>query len=176
MKTRRLFQLVFPILALSAVSGNPADWPQFRGPGGNAISETAVPPVAFGPSTNVFWKTPLPSGYSSPVVTGDLVFVTSDEAGLETLALSRKDGRILWRKAALAVKTDSRKKTNDSPGRASSTPATDGTFVFVFFGKAGLIAYDLQGTERWRWSPPAPDPEISASPILIDDKVIIVCD
>src|SRR5436190_12814473 len=92
MQDRWLLSLALSALAFPAFGAPSADWPQFRGPGGSAVSETAVPPVTFGPSTNVLWKTPLPTGYSSPVVAADRIFVTGDEAGLETLALNRKDG------------------------------------------------------------------------------------
>jgi outer membrane protein assembly factor BamB len=45
-----------------------------------------------------------------------------------------------------------------------------------FLRRGGLIAYDLEGNEQWRSPLLKPDPEISASPIIIDDKIIIVCD
>ena len=175
MQDRWLLSLALSTLALPAFAAPSADWPQFRGPGGNAVSETAIPPVTFGPSTNLLWKTPLPLGYSSPVAAADRIFVTSDEAGLETLALNRKDGRILWRQPARADRTAPIKNPGGQ-GRAASTPVTDGAFVYSFFGTVGLIAYDLDGKEQWRQPLLKPDPEISASPIIIDDKIIIVCD
>jgi outer membrane protein assembly factor BamB len=174
MRHQWLLSLAFSAL-VSAFAAPSMDWPQFRGPGGNAISDTAVPPIGFGPSSNLIWKVPLPLGYSSPVVAGERIFVTSDQAGLEILALNRKDGRMLWRQPALSEKSDPNKNTNRS-GRAASTPVTDGVFVYAFFGTVGLIAYDLDGTEQWRRPLLKPDPEISASPIIIDDKIIIVCD
>ncbi len=175
MQHRWLPFLALSTLALSTFGAPSADWPQFRGPGGNAISETAVPPVVFGPSTNLLWTTPLPLGYSSPVVAGDRIFITADESGLATLALNRKDGHILWRRAVLADKTTSIKNPNGA-SQATSTPVVDGSFVYAFFGTVGLIAYDLEGTEQWRKPLLKPDPEIRASPIIIDDKIIIVCD
>lgn len=175
MQDRSLLSLAFFILALSGVAAPSADWPQFRGPGGNAVSESAVPPIRFGPSTNLLWKTPLPSGYSSPVVSGDRIFVTSDQRGLETIALSPKDGSILWRRFAL-IDAAEPKRDPSGPGRAASTPVSDGTSVYVLFGSVGLIAYDLEGKEQWRRPLLKPDPEISSSPIIIGDKIIIVCD
>ena len=174
MQYRSLLALVLSGLALPAFAAPSVDWPQFRGPSGNGVSETAAPPVTFGPSTNLLWKTALPVGYSSPVVAGDRLFVTSDEAGLETIALNRKDGRIVWRQAARGDTAGTKQASGQ--GRAASTPVTDGVFVYVFFGTVGLIAYDLEGKEQWRWAMPKPDPEISASPIIIEDKIIIVCD
>ena len=55
-----------------------AEWPQFRGPGGNGQSDEAKLPTEWGPDKNVQWKVKLPgTGWSSPVVWGNKVFVTS---------------------------------------------------------------------------------------------------
>ncbi len=191
MLDRWLLSLAISALALPAFAAPSADWPQFRGPGGNAVSETAFPPVTFGPSTNLLWKTTIPSGYSSPIVSGGRIFLTSHESGLETVALDGKDGRILWRRMALPDQPARKSfepfsldqilpsapiKNPTGGGRAASTPVSDGQLVYSFFGTFGLIAYDLEGGEQWRRPLPKPDAQISASPILIDDKIIIVCD
>jgi outer membrane protein assembly factor BamB len=61
-------------------------WPQFRGSNGSGVSESAKPPVEFGPGTNQLWKIPVPSGMSSPCVWRDRVFLTAfDGARLQTL-------------------------------------------------------------------------------------------
>ena len=43
-----------------------AVWPQFRGPNGAGVAESAQPPVEFGPATNLLWKTALPAGKPLP--------------------------------------------------------------------------------------------------------------
>ena len=61
---------------------------------------------------------------------------------------------------------------------AASTPCTDGTRVYVYFGSFGVLAYDFNGKEVWSRPLPAPVVEFGtgASPILADGKVIIVSD
>ena len=54
-----------------------AEWSQFRGPNGTGVAETTGLPVEFGPKTNVVWKTDLPPGHSSPVLTRDRIFITA---------------------------------------------------------------------------------------------------
>src|ERR1700690_1330809 len=56
-----------------------ADWPRFRGPNGFGVGENAALPSEFGPSKNVIWKTPLPPGHSSPILTGNRIFLTAFE-------------------------------------------------------------------------------------------------
>ncbi len=50
--------------------------------------------------------------------------------------------------------------------------------VFVFFGDYGLLAYDVDGRELWR-QPLGPFNNIygmGASPIVVDDLVVLACD
>jgi len=168
----RLSVLLAIAISLFTPTTPAEDWPQFRGPGGRAVSETATPPVGFGPTSNLVWKVTIPEGYSSPIVTGRRIFLTAATEGkLETLGLDRKDGRVLWRKPVSADKPDPTKNL-----QATSTPVTDGKFVYAFFGSFGLVAYDLEGVEQWRQPLAKPDLEANTSPILIHDKLIIVCD
>src|SRR5262245_59595228 len=54
------------------------DWPQFRGPDGSAQADEAGLPVNWSADRNVAWKAKLPGvGWSSPVVVGDKVFLTT---------------------------------------------------------------------------------------------------
>src|SRR4051812_12622527 len=153
-----------------------ANWPQFRGPGGLGIAEGSPPPVGFGPSSNVLWKVALPSGNSSPVIWGGKIFLTAfDKQKLETICFDWHDGKVLWRAAAPAAKFEPTHKLGNP---ATPTPATDGEQVYVSFGSFGLLAYDFEGKEVWRHPLPAPVVEFgtSASPIVWNDLVVLVCD
>ena len=153
-----------------------ADWPQFRGPQGSGISESGAPPVEFGPNRNVIWKTPLPPGHSSPVLTEDHIFVTAfEDEKLLTIALDRESGRILWRREAPRPRRESFQRTH---GPASPTPVTDGENVYAFFGDFGLLSYGPDGAERWRL-PLGPFNNANghgSSPILADGLLILLCD
>ena len=167
------------VLAVAlVVSGLQAasEWTRFRGPNGSGVSDSGALPVKFGPLTNVHWKTALPPGKSSPVLAGDRVFVTG-HAGEEllTIALDRATGRELWRRAAPSRRLEQMHRLNDE---ASPTPVTDGTNVYAFFGGYGLVAYGPDGDELWV-RPLGPFTNfhgMGASPILVDGKLIMVCD
>jgi hypothetical protein len=70
-------------LAVSIVFGtrlldSAENWPQWRGPDGNGISDSVGLPHEWSLERNVAWKSPLPSwSGGTPVVWGDRVFVTS---------------------------------------------------------------------------------------------------
>ncbi|HTU18227.1 MAG TPA: PQQ-binding-like beta-propeller repeat protein, partial [Gemmataceae bacterium] len=67
------------VLAVSVpVVGRGDEWPQFRGPNGSATSAEKKLPAQWGTEKNIAWKTKLPGyGWSSPIVWGDKVFLTS---------------------------------------------------------------------------------------------------
>src|SRR5262245_12190416 len=154
----------------------PADWSSFRGPNGSGIAETTGLPTKFGPQLNVAWKTTVPAGVSSPVLTQDRIFLTGFGDGrLLTICLNRATGRLLWRREISPARSELLHKLN-SP--ASATPVTDGEYVYVFFGDFGLISYGKEGNERWRM-PLGPFTNLhgmGTSPILVEDKLILLCD
>jgi outer membrane protein assembly factor BamB len=152
------------------------DWPQFRGPNGSGVAADTGLPVDVGPERNVRWKTPLPPGHSSPILSGHHIFLTAYEGeSLLTIALDRATGKVLWRRAAPRPRKEGMQRTN-SP--ASPSPASDGRSVFVFFGDFGLLAYDLQGRERWRLplGPFNNQNGHGSSPIVAGDLVVLICD
>src|SRR5437660_11818903 len=73
----------------------PQAWSRFRGPNGSGVAEGQKPPVEFGPNKNLKWKSPVPSGASSPVIAGDKLIITAFENGkLYTLDYNRLNGNV----------------------------------------------------------------------------------
>ena len=149
------------------------DWPQFRGPNAAGIAENANPPIHFGPDTNLLWKVAVPAGRSSPIVSGDRIFLTAFESNqLVTLAYDRRTGHELWKRAAPAEKIEN---CHGFSSPAASTPCTDGQRVFAYFGSFGVLAYDFDGTEVWR----RPFERLpiqygtASSPILADGRLVL---
>ncbi len=162
-------------LALSAPCLAESNWPQFRGEGGLGMG-TGSPPIEFSPDKNVKWKAAVPHGHSSPCIFGDKIALTGLDAGkLATICLSRTDGRELWRIYAPAEKLE---PTHRIGSPAAPTCCTDGRHLIACFGSFGVLAYDWNGKELWRKPLPIPVVEFGtgASPIIADDKVILVAD
>jgi outer membrane protein assembly factor BamB len=154
----------------------PADWSRFRGPNGLGTAESTGLPAEFGPTKNVVWKTTLPAGYSSPIISAGLIFVTAVENDkLFTIALDLKTGTEKWRRESPRTRKEKLDRRN---GPASPSAVADGRNVFIFFPDYGLLSYDINGKERWK-TPLGPFNNIygmGASPMLVGDKVILVCD
>lgn len=67
-------------LASSAVGG--PHWTQFRGPGGQGISDEGDIPLEWSDTRNVVWMTEIPgNGRSQPIVWGDRIFLTTSIEG-----------------------------------------------------------------------------------------------
>src|SRR5262245_22682721 len=143
----------FPLLLAACLGGaGPAlahDWPGFRRPGVLGLSQARGLPVTWAANQNVQWQTELPGpGGSSPIVVGEKIFVTCYSGyGLDRkqpgemkdlkrhlVCLHRNGGRILWKREVPAEQPEARYGAFlELHGYASSTPASDGRAVFVFF-------------------------------------------
>ena len=158
----------------------PEDWSQFRGPNGTGVSASTGLPEEFGPNKNVIWKTALPPGHSSPVLTRNRIFVTAHSKEKETykllvICLDRQTGKLLWQREVPRSRVGRLQNVN---GPASPSPVTDGSNVYVFFQEFGIVSFDGAGRERWKL-PLGPFNMFygfGASPILADDKVILAVD
>ena len=175
----RMMLLLVSSLFLAAAPPDLADpdgWSRFRGPNGSGIAAASRLPMEFSPTKNVIWKTELPFGHSSPALTRDRIFLTAARGDrLVTICLDRRTGRILWEREAPRARVE---KLDTRNGPAGPTPATDGVNVFVFFADFGLVSYDMEGHERWRL-PLGPFNNLygmGASPVLVDDEVVLACD
>jgi outer membrane protein assembly factor BamB len=161
----------------AAVRGQQSNWNQFRGPGGTGVVEASRIPTHFGPNQGIVWKSALPPGHSSPVISGGRVFVTAYERDdkLETIAIDRADGHILWRQAVASQKKPNLHELNDP---ASPTPVADKKHVYAYFGTYGLICYDHAGTKLWERILPAPRSKygVATSPIPYRNTLILVMD
>lgn len=153
------------------------DWPQFRGNNGSGVSSSGQSlPVEFSHDTNVAWSVKLGDGIGSPIVVGGRVFTTAmtGERTFAVFAFDAVTGKPLWKK-----EFDTGKLPRITPpnSHASSTPASDGRQVYVYFSTLGILALNADdGAEAWRFPIPQPaylmDWGAGASPIVFGDTVV----
>lgn len=186
MKSRILLVVTLWFWATAVVA---ADWRQFRGADGLGIAPDKHLPTQWSASNNVLWKTELPgSGSSSVIVVGKKLFVTcysgygetKGEGAMKDLKLQLvcldRTGAIQWQRDVPAeLPEEPYRGYMLNHGYASSTPVSDGAHVYVFFGKTGVLAFDLEGKELWRTSVGTKKHNwgSGASPVLYKDFVII---
>ena len=180
-------------------------WPQFRGPAMNpAIADNPNLPDTWSTTENVEWVTDIPGlGWSSPVVWGDRVYLTTVDAagnferpkeglyngrgrplppdmehGWIVYCLGLDSGDVLWKKQVLVAKPVVGRHPKNT--YASETPVTDGERVYVLFGDVGLYCFDMDGNELWtqKIEPKKTqyDYGAAASPVVHDGKLIMIYD
>lgn len=136
------------VLAASALQAG--HWPQFRGPDGQGHSTETAVPLTWSATENIAWKTPIPGeSWSSPIVWGDRVFVTTTTGAGEScrvLLLHRASGKILWDNEVF--KQVPRRKEGRNT-YATPTPATDGERVYACFGDGSFAALNFAGDVVW---------------------------
>jgi outer membrane protein assembly factor BamB len=200
--------MMFLALLLSLVLFDPgsqvASWPAFRGgPAAGVVDERGLP-ERWSTTTNIVWSTEIPGrGWSSPIVWGDRIFLTSvinegkDETPTKGLyfggnrpappsgthrwmvyCIDWKTGKILWEKQVHRGKPQGSHHVKNT--FASETPVTDGERLYAYFGNLGLFCFDLDGRELWskKWEvfPTEFGWGTAASPVLYKDRIYIVND
>jgi outer membrane protein assembly factor BamB len=128
-----------------------ADWPQWWGPERNGIShETGLLKEWPTEGPTLHWQIKnLGSGYGTPVVVGDRLYVVVNE-GVEdefVRALDVKSGQQIWSTRIGKVGKPDQKPSY--PG-SRSTPTVDGDVLYVF-GSAGDLACIEIATGKTRW-------------------------
>ena len=181
MRARRLPLFSLLLLTAHTAAAAPPHWAQWRGPDGQGIAGDPGVPLEWSPTKNVLWKTAIPGrGYSSPVVWGDRIFLTTAIEGhvmpgakgvkhvMEGQEFAHPDGVGADRQHTFKVvaldatsgrilweKTAWEGTPYDTRHRrgsfAAPTPVSDGTLVYAYFGAEGLYTYDFQGNLKWSW-------------------------
>lgn len=188
-----------------------SDWPTFRGPRGDGVSASSVAEswnadAQSGELEGVLWQVDVPGlGHSSPVISGDRVFlataVASDgkaplkvgpggrpeaaedngEQSWLLLCYDKNTGKEVWRRTAhrgIPRATRHAKATH-----ANTSVVVSGNRVIVFFGSEGIYCYDLEG--KLQWSRDLGVINVSkygigwgfaSSPAVHSDRIALVCD
>jgi outer membrane protein assembly factor BamB len=179
-----LCQIGLMVIALPAVQawGKGSNWPQWRGPSGQGVSEEKGLPLEWSDKKNVKWKTALSGrGHSSPIVWGNRIFITTAIEGPPATGVKppkhtfnneefvhpdwAEAGRSYTLKLIAVDAARGRvlweRTAYDGPitdyrhkknTYASATPVTDGRYVYAYFGTEGLYCYDFNGRLAWKRS------------------------
>jgi len=190
------------LLCVPALLANDT-WPQFRGIDSLGVVEDPDLPITWNTIDNVSWVVEVPGlGWSSPIVWGDQVIVTSvvssakieaprvgfyfggerptptDEHRWVVYAFDVDSGVLAWeREVYRGVPMTPHHLKNTY---ASETPVTDGEYIYAYFGNVGLFCLDMAGRVLWSQTFDAVDIRAgwgtAASPVLHGDRLYVVND
>jgi outer membrane protein assembly factor BamB len=166
------------ILFMMPLSARGADWPQFRGPFLNGVSDEQGLPDRLDPNT-LTWRIPLPGGgESTPAIVGDRVYLTgseTDSKALFAMCVSAADGKQLWKRNVSRYV-----KPKRGTAVASPSPAADATGAVFLFSNGFLVKFDPTGKELWShdlaqmYGPMAHLWNYSNSPVLYGGRLYVV--
>ena len=201
-----LLMVVWLMLISSGVSAND-EWPMFRGIDAGVATDHPDLPEHWSETENVVWKVDIPGlGWSSPIIWGDHVFVTTAISDGEepqpvkglydpgnahgktdavaghrwmVYDIDLQTGEIRWERELRTASPTIKRHLKAS--FASETPVTDGERVYVYFGSIGLVAaLDMTGTVLWAHDLGAfnghQEFAPAASPVLHEDRLYVVND
>ena len=145
-------RFLFVAVLFAAAVPLEAEWPQFRGPAGNGLSDARDLPLAWSETKNVVWKTAVHGrAWSSPVVLGRQVWVTTarpDGRELFAVALDRETGRVVHDLKLFEVANPQFAHAFNT--YASPTPVIEQGRVCVTFGSPGTACLDPEtGKVLW---------------------------
>ena len=197
---RLFWALGWAVLAFGASD----DWARWRGPFETGMARGGAP-VTWSATENIAWKTAIPGrGFSSPVLWGDKIFLTTAVPAKEVqaegggggrgagggaasgvehrfllMAIDRGTGQVIWERTAVTA-TPHEGYHRKYGSFASNSPVTDGRIVYAFFGSRGLYAYDLDGKLVWKKESPPMRMRNQfgegTAAVLYEDKLILSCD
>jgi outer membrane protein assembly factor BamB len=150
-KSRILTTVAALCLCFSSLAVSASDWPQWRGPERNGISqETGLLKQWPAEGPKLLWQVnDIGDGYSTPAVVGSRIYVMSNR-GMDNefvQALSTQDGKVIWTQRVGNVGNPNQ---DPSYPKARSTPTVDGDLIFAL-GSDGDLACLETKTGKIRW-------------------------
>ena len=173
--THRIAPLI--LAAIISASASAAEWPEWRGPGGQGHASAKGLPVAWSETSGVAWKTAITGrGWSSPVIDGKQIWITT---AIETPAKPEDAARRLKKNTgdqpltmleqvelrAVCVDRDTGRIIHDVPliterepqgvhalnSYASCSPVIEGGRLYCHFGTFGTACVDTaKGALIWK--------------------------
>ena len=134
------------LVGMAAAAPAAENWPQWRGPLLNGLSNERNLPIKWSLNDNVAWKLALPAwSGSTPIIWGDRIFLNvADGRDLYLWAVDRSNGAALWKQRLGSGNVRMMKQNMSSP-----SPVTDGRRVWAMTGTGILKAFDFAGKELW---------------------------
>jgi len=145
-----LFTFLISTFSINAQDPMPM-WTHYRGSNLNGISTEKGFPVTWNDSTHILWKTAIEGrGWSSPVVYGDQVWLTTEEnREMRSICVDFNTGGIIHNLITFNPDTLYRKHSINS--YATPTSAIEEGFIYIHFGRYGTACIDTRtGETVWK--------------------------
>ena len=148
-----LFWVTAMLLLSFRVTQAGENWPDWRGPTGQGHSEATDLPLHWSETQNIVWKTAIHDlGYSTPVVWGNQIWLTTATKRGETLyavCIDLNSGRVIHDIPVFHPEKPQRIHPNNS--YATPSAVIEEGFVYVHYGSHGTACLDTEtGAIVWQ--------------------------
>jgi len=167
----------FFITSLFCSTALAAEWPEWRGPGGQGHAAASALPVTWSDSTGIAWRTEIPGrGWSSPVIEGNQIWMTTaletpaspadtarrlskntgdqpvtllERVELRAICVDRESGRLIHNIPVLTERNP--QWVHKMNSYASPTPVIEDGRLYCHFGAFGTVCLDTHdGKVLWK--------------------------
>jgi len=156
MRERIIGLIVMTLCTLGAAGVAPAgvdNWSNYRGPSHDGIADVDGLPIEWSKSKHVKWETPIHGrGWSSPVVWGDQVWLTTatkDGKVLSGICVDRDSGKVIYDEVLFKVAEPQYAHPFNS--YASPSPVIEDGRVYLHWGSPGTACIDTK-TMKVLWT------------------------
>ena len=179
MRNAQLFFVAAIMIGLPGVPSNATgalqDYPQWRGPQRDGAASAFVAPKSWPAALTRRWKVDVGSGYSTPLVVGDVVYVFTRRDGSEVLtALNARTGEEHWRSGYPAPYSPGQPAAAHGAG-PKATPLFHEGRLFTLGISGILAAFDPRGGKLlWQTPPPAEHPFFGAASSPLGERNLVI--
>ena len=175
---RTLLAIILSFVFVQSVAAQ--EWSQWRGPARDGSVPAKSSPSAWPNAFRETWRVEVGEGYSSPVISGDRVFVHARRDPEEIVfAINLKDGKVIWQKTYPATYKKNQYAVEMAKG-PHATPLVLANRLFTLGASGVVVAWDTAtGRELWRrdFSNVVDTSKLfcgtAASPIAVDGRVVV---
>ncbi len=174
----RICTLTLAVVICMAAAHADGNWPAWRGPTAEGVSDAAGLPLRWSETENIVWKTGVHDlGYSSPVVWGDQIWLTTakeDGTALYAVCIDLNSGSIV--RDIELFRPENPQAINPLNSYATPSAVIEAGRVYVHYGTFGTACIDTASGEiLWKRSDLNCDHRQgpASSPVLFEDLVII---
>ena len=171
------FVLALSILSIASRVHAQENWPHWRGPHHNGVSDAKKLPMKWSATENILWKTSLPSwSAATPIIWGDRIFIVSPskpvgkaeseqeqqenqsqpQRGRRRSALDPGGPNLMLfciekndGKILWKRELDDKNQLHRKQNDATPSPVTDGKHVWTVTGTGKVAAFDMDGRLLW---------------------------
>ncbi len=171
------YTLMLAVLSIAGFIQAEDNWPHWRGPHHNGISDAINLPMKWSATENIVWKIPLPSwSAATPIIWGDRIFITSPSKSEpkpepeQKQVQEQSQTQRRRRRSALDPggpkllllciskkdgkilwerELDDKNQIHRKQNDATPSPVTDGRYVWAVTGTGKVAAIDMNGKPVW---------------------------